>query len=175
MLKLKKREKQIFYIVVVLLSLFLVERLVFRPLADRLGQQDKEIELTKMKLTKAKLMAGQKGDILKEYSELEKYMKIKGSDEEVTSELLKEIEALARDSSISISEIKPISNQKRGVSKEHTIEVRTEASMPQLINFLYRLNNSTSMLRVQKFSLMLRDENSDILRVTLLIAGISFN
>jgi len=102
-------------------------------------------------------------------------MKIKGSDEEVTSELLNEIEALARDSSISISEIKPISNQKRGVSKEHTIEVRTEASMPQLINFLYRLNNSTSMLRVQKFSLMLRDENSDILRVTLLIAGISFN
>jgi hypothetical protein len=175
MIKLNKREKHILYVVIILFSLLFLERLVFRPLADKLAYLDKEIEIEKMKLIKAKAVAGQKVEILKEYSDLGNYMKIKGSDEEATSELLKEIEKLARESSVSISDIKPRSAQKRGISKEYSIEVRTETKMPQLVDFLYSLDNSTSMLRVQKLSLILSEETSDILRVTLLISGISLN
>ena len=174
-MKLAKRERLVLYFTLALFSIMLLERIVFKPLAGRLALLDREIEIQKMKLLKAKATAGGKEQILKDYNDLSPYLKLKGSDEEVMSEFLKEIEKLARESSVSLSEIKPRSTETKENFKEYAVEVRTEATMPQISDFLYRLDNSVLLLRVQKLSLKARDDTSDVLRVILLITGISLD
>jgi len=174
-MKLARRERLILYFALALFSIMLLERFIFKPLSNRLTLLDREIEIQKMKLLKARATAGGKEQILKDYNDFGVYLKLKGSDEEVMSEFLKEIEKLARESSVSLSEIKPRSTENKGNFKEYAVEVHTEAAMSQIFDFLYRLDNSVLLLRVQKLSLKVRDETSDILRVTLLITGISLN
>lgn len=171
-MRFTKREKQIFYICVSLITLLILERIVFRPLADKLAGLNQEIQLKETRLIKGLRAQGQRDKIIKDYKSYEGYLKLKGSDEEIVSELLREIERLARESTVSILDIKPQSMNKRAMYKEYTIEVRSEATFKDIITFLYRLNNSLLLLRVEKLVLSLKEENSDILKISMLLSGI---
>lgn len=170
-MKLNKREKQIFYVSIALISLFIMERIIFKPLADKLNDLNQEIQFKETKLIKGLRAEAQRDEILKEYKSYEGYFKVKGSDEEIVSEFLREIERLARESAVSVSDIKPQSNRKHGLYNEYAIEVRIEASLKDIAAFLYRLNNSVLLLRVEKFNLTPKDESSDILKVNMALSG----
>ena len=172
-MRLTKREKQIFYVCVSLVSVLILQGIVFKPLADKLSDLNHEIQLKETKLIKGLRAEKQRDLILKVYKGYEGYLKVKGSDEEIVSELLREIERLARESAVSISDIKPQSTNKRSMYKEYTIEVRSEATLKDIITFLYRLNNSVLLLRVEKLVLTLKEENSDTLKVNMLLSGIA--
>lgn len=171
-MKLAKREKQIAYGCAALFLIFILQKAVFEPLANKLDALNQEIQSLEAKLIKGLRQEGQRDEILKAYKNYEGYLKIKGSDEEVTSEFLKEIEKSARESGVSLSDIKPRSVNKRAMYKEYTIDIRTEAPMKYIIAFLYRLDRSNLLLRVDKITLGLREESSDILKATMLISGI---
>jgi hypothetical protein len=46
--------------------------------------------------------------------------------------------------------------------------VRAEAPMKGIIDFLYRLNKSALLIKVEKLILSLKDENTDILKTNFL-------
>lgn len=170
-MKLNKREKQIFYGCIALVSLFIMERVIFKPFTDKLAELRNEISLKEAKLIKGLRAEAQRDQILKEYKGYEGYLKVKGSDEEIVSEFLREVERLARESAVSVSDVKPQSSRKRGLYNEYNIEVRTEATLKDIVTFLYRLNNSVLLLRVEKINLTLKDENSDVLKVNMVLSG----
>lgn len=171
-MKLAKRERLILYVCIFLILITILDRFVFKPLADRLFKLHQEIQVMEAKLIKGLRAERQRDVILKEYKNYETYLKIKGSDEEIVSELLREIEKLARESNVSLSDIKPRSTNKRAMFKEYTIEVRTDASLKDVVNFLYRLNSSILLLQVDKLVLNLAEEQGDILKVNMVISGI---
>ena len=172
-MKFTKREIQIFYLCLSLLLLFILDRLVFKPLANRLLALRQEIQVTQTRLARGLRAQGQKDVIVKEYKGLENYLQLKGSDEENVSAILREIEKLSREAGLSLSDVKPKSTNNRGLYKEYTVEVRSDASLRVLVNFLYRLNDSNILLRVDKLSSSLADENSDLLKINLVLSGIA--
>lgn len=171
-MKLAKREKILFYLSVSLIVIMALQRFVFKPLSDKLTTLDQETRAREVSLIKGLRVDRQRDEILKEYKSYEGYLKIKGSDEEVISQFLREIESLGRESAVSIIDIKPQSTSKRKHYKEYIIEVRLEAPMKDLIGFLHRLNNSGLLLKVEKLILTLKDENTDILKISMLLSGI---
>jgi AAA+ ATPase superfamily predicted ATPase len=114
----------------------------------------------------------QRQKIIKEFKECERYLKLKGSDEEITSEFLREIETIARRSNVAISDIKPRSVNKFNMYKEYLIEVKLDASLTDITGFLYALNNSILLLKTDKLILTLKDESDNILRANMLISGV---
>jgi Tfp pilus assembly protein PilO len=172
-MKLTKRESTIFYISLSLLLFFILERLVFRQLANRLSSLSQEIQATETKLARGLRAQRQKDAILKEYKTFEDFLKLNGSDEEIVSAFLREIEKLSRDAGISITDIKPRSTKRVGLYKEYIIEVRLDATFKDLVKFLYRLNDSNFLIRVDKLSLNLTDEKSEILKISMVINGIA--
>lgn len=172
-MRFTKREIQIFYVCLFLFLLFILDRLVFRHLATRLSALRQEIQVTETKLARGLRSQRQKDVIVKEYKTFENYLKLKGSDEENVSAILREIEKLSREAGISLSDIKPKSSNSRVLYSEYTVEVRTDASLRDLINFLYRLNDSNLLLRVDKLSATLADEKSDLLKIILVLSGIA--
>jgi Tfp pilus assembly protein PilO len=151
--------------------MMILETVVFRPLSNRLATLNQEVRAKEVELMKGLRIDEQRDRILKEYKSYEGYLRIKGSDEEIISEFLREIERLGRESTVSLLDIKPQSTNKRGVYKEYIIEVRLEAPMKSIIDFLYRLNNSVLLLKVEKLVLSLKEESSDILKVNMSISG----
>ena len=173
-MKLNKRERLIFYLCISLILVAILGKAVFRPLSDKLATLNQEIRSKEVELMKGLRVDGQRDQILKEYKSYEGYLKVEGSDEEIISEFLREIEKLGRESAVSLLDIKPQSTNKRAIFKEYIIEVRLEAPMKDIVGFLYRLNNSSLLLKVEKLVLSLKEENSDILKTNMLISGIVF-
>jgi len=171
-MKFTKREKAFFYIILFLIIIMVLQKFVFKPLSNRLTNLKKEIKQREMSLIKGLRLDRQRDQVLKSYKDYERYLKIKGSDEEIISEFLREIEKLSRESAISILNIKPQSTNKRKHYKEYTIEISIEASMRDFISFLYNLNNSNLLLKVEKLILTLKDEKTDILKISVLVSGI---
>ena len=172
-MKFTRREIQVFYFCVSLLLLFILDRLIFRPLAGKITSLVQEIHATEAKLARGLRTERQKDLILKQYGAYEDYLKLKGSDEEIVSAFLSEIERLSRDAGISVSDIKPRGTKELGLYKEYTIEVRCDASLKDLVKFLYRMNDSKLLLKVNKLSLSLADENSELLKTSMVITGIA--
>lgn len=170
-MKLAKREKYILYGVMVLLFALVLERLIFNPLSERLWELNQQINAEEAKLIRGLRAEKQKDRIISEYQSYEKYLKLKGSDEEVVSEYLREIEKLARESAVSVSYTKPQLRSERGIYKEYTVDVRAAATLENTITFLYNLNSSNLLLRVEKFTLSLEQETDTDLKLNLVISG----
>lgn len=171
-MKLSKRERTFFYLSVSLIMIMVLQRFVFQPLSDKLTTLEQEIRAREVSLIKGLRVDKQRDQILKEHKRYEGYLKIGGSDEEIISQFLREIERLGRESGVSLLDIKPQSTNKKSIYKEYIIEVRLEAPMKDVIGFLYHLNNSSLLLKVEKFILNLKDESTDILKISMLISGI---
>lgn len=170
-MKISSREKYIIYFCVALFMIMLLEKAIFSPLGRRLDGLNQEMEGLETKLIKGLRQEAQREQILKSYKNAEGYLKLKGSDEEVVSEFLREIEKLARESGVSLSDVKPRTVNKREIHKEYLIDIRTEAALEDIITFLYRMNNSKMLLKVDKLILSLKEENADILRAIMMISG----
>lgn len=171
-MKLSKREKMVFYLSIALLLAFALERLIFRPLIKKLSNINQEIQLRETKLVKSWRTQGQREQIYQEYKSYEKFTYLSGSDEEISALLLKEIEKLARDAGISLSNIKPRTIDKRTLYKEYSTELQVEASMKEIVTFMYSVGNSNLLLNVDKLVLSLKEEKSDILKANMVISCI---
>lgn len=174
-MKLSKREKYLFYSVIILTFLFSMERLVFHPLAAKLTLLNQEILDQEVKLKKALMLQGRREKILNEYEDYKGYLKIEASSrEEVVARLLKEIERMARESKVSLVDIKPQAQPKKvGDYKKYGIEIESEAPMEQIVDFLYRLQNCGLLLRVEKLSLNPKDKPAESLKADMVITGIA--
>jgi len=174
-MKFSKKEKYLSFAVIILTLSFSLERLLFHPLAAKLDTLNQEIESEELRLKKALTLQGQKEEILKEYEKYKHYLKIEASSrEEVVAKLLKQIEMMARKSKVSLVDIKPQPQPKKmGDYRKYNIEIDLGASMDEIVDFFYRLQESGLLLRVEKFSLSSKDEYADILKAKMVITGIT--
>jgi len=95
------------------------------------------------------------------------------SDEENVSNMLAEIEGLARAAGVSLVDIKPQASRQADFYKEYSAEVTIEGPMEQIAAFLHRLNSSTQLLRAVKVRLGLKQKESSVMKASMLITNIS--
>ena len=171
MIKLNRRERLVAYLCISLAVFWLFEHFIFRSLSGRLQELNQEIRAMEVKLARGMQAQRHRDDITREYKTFESYHTLKGSDEENIVEFLRELERISKESELSVSNIKPQVTNKQNLYKEYLIEMRAECSMEGLKMFLYRLNNSVLLMRVEKMTMNLKDENVDILRVNMVISG----
>ena len=107
-----------------------------------------------------------------QYQKYLEYIQRSGSDEEEVAKILGEIESLARQSTVYLEDMKPLKPKEIDFYKEYAVEIEAEARMQSLVSFLYQLNMSSQLLRVEKLRLNLSKSGSDILKVSMLITKV---
>lgn len=115
----------------------------------------------------------QKDIVASRYEKLSKYFKNVGSGEETTAIILSEIESLGRKSNLNLLDLKPQETKDRGFYKEYSVEMEAEGEMESLMDFVYQLNASAQLLRVEKLRLNLKDKQSKVVTTSLLITKFS--
>jgi hypothetical protein len=152
---------------------------------------DKQILTKEIRLKKNLQTISQREIIESKYNRYLSLIPAEGPDEKKVAGLLSEIEKTASDIAVQINEMKPrpvrnikysqedkISNGARQIKesevyRKFTVELEAEASMANLIKFIYDLESQPRFLRVEKLQLNVKGAQSNILKCHLLITQIS--
>lgn len=173
--KLNSREKAVFYGSIIVVCLAVMDRLVINPAVSRVASLNKEVAQQKINIKKNLYFLSLKDKVSKEVSKYESYFKEAPSSEEEMTSLLKLIEGFASKSAVYLVYSKPAGFKSEGSQKRYYIDLNCEGTMPQLLNFVYQIENSNKIMYIDKMSFSLKSEGSNIVqcRLSIIKLGLS--
>ena len=173
-MKFKKREKILFSLVIGIVLAFFIRKAVFSGFFTRLKNVSGQIKLEEEKLKRGLIIQKEKDKVLKDYEEYSPYLNMETEDREILAKFLKEIEKISQASGVSLVNLNPDSQPGFTTEfKRFKAEVRLDANMEQLLNFLNKIQTSNLLIKVDKLSLAPKDEQSGILKVEVNISIIA--
>ena len=170
--QLPRRKRYLLYIAIAVLGVVFFERIVLQAAMGRIKKLNNEIFIQEKKMQKALYILSQEESIIKEHAKCIEGVGQKHSGEEEKAKLLYEIERLARSASISLKNIKPGLTKKIGPYEKYTAEIEVESTMNYLTDFIYRLERSPRLLRVEDFQLRPKEKRSSIIKGRLTITEV---
>ena len=172
--RLSKKEKRLFYITVAVVSVVFLDRVVFRPVINKLENFNGKIAVEEKKLEKSMLILKQEDAISSEYKKFAQSIKQDQSDEETISNLLSSIEKMAKSVSVFILDMKPGTVEKSEFYKKYSVKVEAEAKINNLSDFIYQLENSPKLLRVSDFRLTPQKKET-VLKISMTVTEVLIN
>ncbi|MBI3617629.1 MAG: type 4a pilus biogenesis protein PilO [Candidatus Omnitrophica bacterium] len=170
--KLSKKEKIGLSAALAFLALAFLDRLLISPVRTKFNALNQQIRISEKQLGGDMRNINQKKFIGEEYEQYLPYIRRSGSDEEEVAKILGEIEALARKSSVYLVDMKPRKPREVEFYKEYTVEIEAEGGMESLMSFIYQLNTSSQLLRVETLRLNLTKGDSNVLSASMLITKV---
>ena len=170
--KLSKKEKIGLSFSFAIVSLALLDRAIVSPIRSRFQRINQAIAIGEKQLGHDLRNIRQKDQIAAEFEKYVQYVQRSGSDEEEVAKILGEIEALARQSNVYLVDMKPQTPKEVDFYKEYAVEIEAEGDMTALVRFLYQMNTSVQLLRVEKLRLNSRKSGDPVLKSSMLITKI---
>lgn len=172
--KFTKRERFLFLFTASVIGGAALFILVLQPVMKEWGQLGLDLDSVNAKLYKNLKLLANKEAIEKEYNKYKEYIQKAGGGEDETAAILKEIETTASNCQVAITSIKPKGTKQFKSYRKFTVEVVSEAKLDQFLKFIYDLEGSKKLLKVERLVLSLKGSQSDVLKGTLIIRRISF-
>ena len=163
---MKTKEKIIFISAAIIIFIFLFSKFFLSTLRLKLKDLNQQIDAEEKILKHNLSTRARKDQILKEYNNYQSYLLKPDHDRKIIAEFLKEIEKLAQISGVSIINLTP--EEERTNEEGYQIykaELKAEAYIEQIIDFLYKIQTSNFLIKIDKFSLAPRDREADILNL----------
>ena len=153
--KLSKKERRLFYLVLALVALFLMERFIFRNIHAQLTTLNSRIIRLQMNLQKARTLILNKEAILKTAAGYKTYLDEKFSEEEdPLSQILSMLESIARKSSIVLSDIKPAQSVKQTASYLiYSVDLGLQGNPEKVMRFIAALQEADFLFEVERANL----------------------
>lgn len=147
---------------------------IIKPLAGRWNSLENDIREKKFLLKKHSRMLRDKEKIKKLHAKYTKYLKTKKLTSEIESaEALSNIERLARSANVRITNIKPLAPKSFDSYDKFTFRVATESNLQQLTRFIYDLQASEQLLKVERMVLRTKERKPDVIKGILHITKLS--
>lgn len=166
-IKLKKRERNIAYIVAAILAIFLIEKFFFSGLRSKTRSLKQQIRLQESNLKTAISVSQEKEKIIQEKTRYQPYLEIgaSSSDREIITKFLKEVEKIAGNSGISIINLDP-ENEPEVLNKikRYNADLRAEGPPKKIFSFLHKIQSSNLLIELDKLSLSAKGENADTIK-----------
>jgi len=172
--KLSKKERAGLIAACAIIMAVFLDRLVIRPVSAKLRRMDQEIALSEKKLSYDLRNINNKDFIESEYEKYKNFIKkSSASDEENVSNMLAEIEGLARSAGVNLVDIKPQASKQADFYKEYAAEVTIEGQMEEIVTFLHKLNSSAQLLRAVRVRFGMKQKDSSLVKASMLVTNIA--
>jgi len=170
--KLSQKEKIGLTLAFMFIAVASLDRLIVSPIRGRFQRIDRSIKINEKQLAHDLRNVHQQDQIAEQYDKYVKYVERSGSDEEEVAKILGEIESLARQANIYLANMKPQTPKEIDFYKEYAVEIEVEGETEPLTTFLYQLNTSDQLLRVERLRLNSQKEGDKVLKASMLITRI---
>jgi len=167
--RLSPREKIIFYIASFFLGLTLFKFIVIEPIFLKTEALDKQIKEKKVILKKDLHLISLKEFISHEMDKYSPYFSKKMPKEKATTQLLKEIEKLAKQAGVYLVYIRPGSIEEKDFFQKHTINLRCEGNMYQLVSFFHSLESAQKLFTIEKYTISPKSPGSETLQCRMTV------
>jgi len=149
-----------------------LDRAIIGPIYSRTLELDKSIVDKQAAIKRNLKILSQIDSIEKRKAEYRAFSVAETTPEQDTSSLFKEVDALASRSLINVADIKPQEPKKEQQFKKYQVNVSCEAPFDKLIEFLYNIENSRKVLKIEKFTLSLKSKQDTVLKCTMTISKV---
>jgi len=167
--KLPKPQKNAAYILGAFLALIILNQLIVRPVYTKMAQLDKDIRNKQLEIKKSMKILGMKDAILSESAKYAPFLhNIEFGEQEVSS-LLKQIENLANNSSVSLIDVKPQGMKELGKVRVYVVALVSEAQMEALFDFMYSIENSNELLSIVRYQITPKSQESSMVSCTMTV------
>jgi len=160
---LTKRERFIAYLITAAVCFAIAYNIVIKPLIEKNRRLNKKIGASEIKLKKYRRLLRAKDYLREDYG---KYLLSDNSATDIEDTFLgalSELEKLAKTCNIQILDIRPDQKRKvKGAFSESKIELKTEGRLEDYLKFIYNMENTPSLLKINKLQLKSKT-NTDLL------------
>lgn len=172
---LSKREKFVLVITVTVIIFSLTYNFILKPYLRVVGVLEKDIAQHKVKLLKASHYLQKKTAIEKDFQDVLGNLKRQEgvSGEQQVARILVELENLGNLSGIRITDIKPKPMRSYDFYSEFIIEIKFEAELREAAKFIYEIQQSQEILKIEKLQLNIKSSDSPLLEGHLQVHKLS--
>jgi len=171
--KLSKREKTVFYVAVSVVLILFLDRIIIYPIYTKIKSLNGAVQDKKVRIEREMRILAQKDRISQESSTYAAYLTAAVSQEEAMTAFLKEIETLANKSALSIIDMKPAGvKEEKDKSKKFSVSLTCEGEMEQILEFMYNVENSQSLLSVERYQVSPKSRESSVASSSMTISKI---
>lgn len=117
-------------------------------------------------------IVAQKEQIEKRYEELTSGLKAQGSDEQEIGRFQDEVGALAKQTGVKVNKTRPRPVETLEGHKRCWLELDCEGTILQIADFIYRMQHSPQILRVDQLRLSQENPRASSLRAALLVTKV---
>ena len=167
--RFSNRERALILITTAVVASTLFYGFIIEPLINAYSKIDRQIASGALKLERNNKLIRRSDIINNEYKKYRALIKPSLSEEEAKAGILKTIESIARACNMYISNIRPQPVRTLSFYKELSFELVGEASIDNLVKFIYDIQKSGNLLRVSRLTLTSRTSKKDTLKSIILI------
>jgi len=169
-----KRERILAIATVSVAVVAIVYNFIIEPIIGQWNALDKKIRDKEIVLKKHSRILRDKDNIERLRAEYAKYFETnKLTPEEESAVALSRIEKIARETNVRITNIKPLLSKSFGSYNKFTFRVATESKLKELTKFIYDLQSSDQLLKVERMVLRAKENEPTTIKAILNITKIS--
>lgn len=167
--KLSKGERKILFVTALVLGFAFVDRVIVMPITTSLSTLSSSIREQEAAVKKSMSVLLHKETILSESRDYMAYsVEAKNPEEEMVG-LLREVEAVAEKSGVSLVFVKPGTVKDEKETKKYYASLECEAPMEQVATFFHGIESSTQLIKIEKYQIQPKGKESSIARCTVSI------
>ena len=171
--KLSKNEKLLLIIAACCVAFVLMDRLLLGPILAQIKLLDAEIKASSQTIRRNLRILSFRESILREFSKYSSYFDDgTKTQEEVISDLLKTIESLAKQKTITISSIKPGDYVDNPVFREYETSMECFGKLSDFLGFVSMLEDSDDLFQIRRYVLTPKAKGSDVMKCNLDVSRI---
>ena len=167
MRRFSRKEKILLCVAAGIMFVVLTDKFVLSGFRTRLKELEGRIKTEEARLKKDLVIDKNKSKISAVYNDYLPYLELSRQDDKQTmAELLKEVERLAKDSGASVVNLSPqdLPQVSRG-HKKYLADLRMEATNEKLLAFIFGLQESKLLVKLDKLAVVPKDEQASVLTV----------
>ena len=160
--RLSKRERTIFYVTILVVVFFLLDRLVLSPILSKIEELNETIQFKEEAIEQSLLIVTQEDRIEGETKKYTSYLSKPQSEEKEVTAFLKEVENIAKKSSVYLIDIKPAGRDEGEASTRYFAKLNFEAQMEQVVNFFHSIASYDQLLKIESYEISPKAEGGTV-------------
>lgn len=166
--KLAKREKVLVFVAALFVMMVIIDRFVLGPILLELKSMQAEIDSKLRTIRRNVRILSFRDSIVNEHVKHKDYFDTGDKSKEViVSALLREVEMLAAQKSITVSNIQPGDVETGPIMDEYKTALDFTGKLRDVLEFMQALEDSDYLFQITQYSLAPRSKGSDIMKVNM--------
>ena len=161
--KLSKRERLIFYVTVAVVGLGALDKFILSPILHKISHLTEVIVQQEEEIKQSLIILSEEKRIDEETKAYKSFLSPAKTEEKTITEFLKEVENIAKESSVYLIDMKPTIKSEEAASTKYFVRLNFEAQMEQVMNFFYHVSIFNQLIKIEDFQLRPKTEGSSII------------